>query len=428
MKVKLPAVRAHLRLLVGSALLVVALAGAGLLGLFAVRLIPDSRILRHTGQSAEILVREGDWPDSLCSRLDNFTDSLILNIASYDGREGVLECALMNYFRVTDAAEGVEALAARFARRPVAGSEWIRAQYVRYWFGGVALVRPALYLMNYSQWRTLNTVLVFVSLAVLLYLTHVARLMRYGIAFLVPFLLMDPMAIGKSLQFSPCFYLSMLPAILLLAMRKTRLAGSPACRALFFAGIGALTAYFDLLTYPILTFALPMAFILLVNRGDDTATKVKTVVACLAHWALGFLLMWLLKWVLATALTDVNAFYEAFQKVAERSGSQADDGFRISRLHAVRVNFLAFLPHLNAWMVGGFLLALLSLYRGGMALLWKWAPAFLVAALPPAWMFLTANHAYIHHFFVSKGLTASVFVFLCWAADAMRTKRGGKRP
>jgi len=420
--------RLQLRLLLGSTALVVALAALGLCGVFAVRLLPDAPVLRHCEQSVRTFVKEGEWPLSLCSRLDNYMDSMTLNIASYDGPEGILERSLMNYLWVTDRHDGAWAFATRFPKAfDSHGEKLHRAKYVRYWFGSVVLVRPLFLVMNYRHWRVFNTVLVFVTLAALLYLMYASGLRRFLLPILVPLVLIDPVAVGKSIQFSPCFYLSIVPSLLVLLLRKTRLVGSPGCLALTFAGIGALTSYFDLLTYPILTAALPLAFYLLLNRERPVVGNVRTVVACLVHWALGFLLMWILKWVLTTALTDMNVFSEVFQKIVERSGSSAKDGLHISRLHAVRVNLMDFLPYLNAWLVGGFVLALVSLYRGRLTSVVKWLPAFLLAALPPTWMFLTANHAYIHHFFVSKGLTVSVFVFLCWVADALLSKGAGRK-
>jgi len=409
----------QIRHLIGSALLVLLLAGVGLLGVVAARLVPVARVLPHTEQSVPILVREGEWPISMCSRLDNFMDAMMLNIASYDGREGCLESALKNYFWVTDSSEGVDALATRFSPGNAGEVGMRRAKYVRYWFGTIAIVRPVLAFLNYPQWRMVNTVLVFVTLAALLGLMYAAGLMRYGVPFLVVFALMDPLAIGGSFQFSSCFYLSMLPAIWLLAVRKTRFANDPAWLALTFAAIGALTSYFDLLTYPILTFALPMAFYALSHEEESASSRFEKVVVCLMHWGLGFFFMWLLKWILVTACTDVNAFYEVFHKIAERAGSDASDGEHISRLHAVRVNVMDFLPYMNACLVGGAVLAAVSLFRGGVPLFLKWVPVFCVAALPPVWMFLTANHAYIHHFFVCKSLAATFFVFLCWVVDAI---------
>jgi len=393
----------------------------GLVLLLAVRCMPLSCVIRHCEESVSLLVEEGNYPFSPYARLDNYTDALILNVMSYEGEDSCLDAALLNSYAGWNGTGSVPAFVNRFSTGS-ASDVFAKQYYPRYWFGAVAVIRPLLSIMNYRMWRSFNAVCVFMTIGLVLYAMWKKGLTRYVWTFLLSLAMVNPVAIGQSIQYSGYYYLAMTGSLVVLCGGRDR--HGEGCLPLVFSLIGALTAYFDLLTFPAATFALPALFyILLRGRKESQGRLVISIAVLLFFWVFGYFSMWFMKWLLASILTEHNVFEEAFAKIVERAGS-GYEGERISRIHAVVRNCYAFLQK-SPLLSGAFsVLCVCALWRGGVKGVLAHASCFFVSLIPVMWMFLTANHVYIHAFFTNKALLATFFGVLCWVVDSIMGERG----
>lgn len=85
----------------------------------------------------------------------------------------------------------------------------------------------------------------------------------------------------------------------------------------FFLFIGIFTSFFDMLTYPLITLGFPLILYILLN--DTTLLlKMKQVLVASFCWGIGYVGMWLGKWVIASIFTRTNVLLEAYNSVKFR--------------------------------------------------------------------------------------------------------------
>ena len=104
-----------------------------------------------------------------------------------------------------------------------------------------------------------------------------------------------PMTIPCSMQFSSCFYISTF-ALIGLLWKYEKLEEKNAI-PIYFCGIGMLTSYMDFLTYPVVTFGLPM-IIVVVLAQEGILEKLKKIIVCGISWCVGYAGMWGGKWLI----------------------------------------------------------------------------------------------------------------------------------
>lgn len=122
---------------------------------------------------------------------------------------------------------------------------------------------------------------------------------KKGVAYAaIPFTiygLLMPMAVSQSLQFSWVFYISIIGAMIVVKFRDQL---SKAGRiSLFFLVLGMFTSYFDLLTYPLFTWGIPMIWwIVMEEHKEGIKEQLQQVLFCGISWIFGYGGLWAGKW------------------------------------------------------------------------------------------------------------------------------------
>ena len=405
------------------------LGGSVLLGgilLAVVYMLPTGRIEQNVAESAHTMRAEGSHPTitaTAYSMLDNFTDSIMLLESSYSGNEAVISKSMHAFRNHTENTDPVTVLSEHYLdNKSFTGTE----TYNRYWHGYLILLKPLLIIFNYDQIRVINTVCQVSLMIVIIWVLIKKQQKILIIPFLLIYGLMMPVALARSLQFSTCFYIGMIGCLVVLLMpQKKRSHG-----LLFtFLGIGIATAYFDFLTYPLLTFGLPAvvsSYLWAVDsKGDDWRIALLNLCKLGVCWIIGYLGMWFGKWVLGTLLTGENFFAEAMSSISFRTvGVSAEITAVFTINEVVSTNYLLFfktpflISTLDFWIAMITLLVMeikqkltkpntLSKILKNMT--YVAIPFILIALLPLAWYLVTTNHSGIHYFFTNKLCTESVF-------------------
>lgn len=397
---------------------------AGMLLLFAVYLLSQGKIQVHIQESIGLLENEGDNPYLMegykGSSLDNYTDAIMLANAGYQSEHSFYKAAMLVERKNTGEDEPIEWLKASIEDQEDAPV----VSYGRYWHGYLVLLKPLLIFLNYKEIRTLNGVL-FVVVILLACMFFAKRKMWGGmIAFGLAVMELFPMTIPCSMQFSSCFYTSTL-ALIGLLWKYENLEEKNAI-PIYFCGIGMLTSYMDFLTYPVVTFGLPM-IIVVVLAQKSILEKLKEIIACGISWCVGYAGIWGGKWIVGTLVTGRNFITEAAEMVKLRTSHETYDG------------------NLNVWQVIARNLSILNNSYGkiliGILIIWivvamllikvvwkkniKAANSILLvilALVPFAWYCVTVNHSYIHYWYTFRGL--AVFVFALGMIPEMLYRSG----
>lgn len=287
--------------------------------------------------------------------------------------------------------------------------------YTYYWHGYVVILRVLLLFMDYEQFRFLNCILQLVMMFFVAHFIWEKKGQRYALALLTSYFLMMPMAMFLSLQFSWIFYIAMALS-LLICYRHTWFTEKRI--PYIFVIVGMLTSFFDLLTYPLYTWAFPLLLLILLSEdGQKALNYVKTVVVSGLGWILGYAGMWFGKWALAGWIVHRNVIQEAWKEVLFRSGSEESLNF-IARLEALYDNwkhyeyplYTALLAIWLTWFIYKSLNGKTQIVRQE-----KNGAYLLITLSSFVWYFVLANHTLGHHFFTYRiwggAITGILFLF-----------------
>ena len=378
-------------------------------------MMPAAPMDRNLERSVEVLKEEGIYPTlfSWCtSQLDSNTDGLILLISACDSGESSLVQAMSGTRNKVPGCESADhELVTHYANGvPYDSTE----PYYQYWHGYQIIIRPLLSLFSYPQIRVLNGILQTGLMILLCFMMCRRGLGRYILPYIASVLMLMPLALAMSLQFSSSYYLLTLGSIAVLWKKDSldRIDG------ILFLYIGIATAYFDFLTYPAATLGIPAVFYCCLRQDNSIRNTFCRGVKVCVSWALGYAGMWSGKWLIGSLILRKNILSVAGEKLAERSS--ADSGLLENIRVALIANLRSFL-HTPATVlvvvlaVILFFMLLLSLRKKSVTISRSAAAVFpfvILALVPFAWYLVTAQHAIIHHWFTNKALVVSVFAGL----------------
>lgn len=407
----------------------------------AVYCIPEGSMEAAAHRSAETLASEGYYPkviSSLDGNVDTWTDSIMINIASHQGDEGPLRGAMRNTRAIEGPAEGeatLDLLAAAEGRAEYA------VDYSRYWHGYLVVLKPLLALgLDISAIRLLSCCLCIAALSVLFALIAYRRRRALVVPVLALLVGIWLPAVPLSMQYCSVFYITVGALIAMFAAPSLWASRKRASYA--FLAIGILTSFFDLLTFPLLTFGVPCAtWLLLFSAGGSAKARCARVARLFAYWIVGYGGFWAAKWLVASAVLRDNLVAEALSQSLLRTSGSDLSGEAVSTcdvLSAIARHFTAeplVLIPLVVLLAAMLLVVAVGASRRGLgsgalaspaarALL----PYALIALLPLLWFALLKNHSYVHQWMTFRTAAVSVYALFMWLAqlaDDMRVRRAG---
>lgn len=398
--------------------------GIGTILLMGVYLLPIEPINRHMKESAEQLQKEGPYPEvfSWCtSQLDNYTDALILSTAADDNTEQTLLNRAMEAYSIEteEAKDAVERMSMYYLEGKPFDYE---DGYARYWHGYQIFVRPLLVLLNYHEIRILNGIVQFILCLVVCWLLKKNGKISYIVPYLIVYLMLGPVILAKSLQYSSCYYVYTMGTIMVLVLTdKKKTAKLGFC----FLNIGIATAYFDLLTYPIATLGIPLLVAIVLDAASKPEEKMVHAGKNILCWGAGYAGMWSMKWGAATILTGDNVIQSAKNNAAFRmSSGYQEQKFTMLGCIEKNINNFVSTPFVIIFIV--FLL---------FAFLWvrthrkenlrkENLVLFLTISLfPLIWYRLLLNHSTIHGWFTYKACAVSLLAIEFMAMELIESKK-----
>lgn len=356
-------------------------------------LMPEKAVQRHVRETLDKGDMDSDQPRAVLPRLmqtrmDNFTDAIILNqayVMRIEGfRTGVLsvprwgEVPLLPY----------EAL-----RAGVNGEDTYIRHYARYWHGNTFLARYLLVFYNYVDIR----LLLYIVSTLLMLWCGVSLWRRQGwqtaVAVMFGLAVCYAFVMQFSMQFAPVLIIA------LAGMIALSRGCNPAMTAFV---IGSLTCYFDLLTAPMLT----LGALLVVQAAMSGEEKVWrgwwSSLRSALLWAAGYVGTWAAKWVIATVFTAENVIADGIKNTLGRASGLED----FTRWDALTTN-IELLPwkYIAPVLAVLLVLALVRFNAKG----WRKAVQILpIALLPWVWYLFAANHSYWHSWFTFRAQAVSV--------------------
>ena len=287
-----------------------------------VQYLPSVAAESHIADTCETFLWEEVYRGYKGRPEDGFTDAVMLSISRSKpedaGWKRFISSPVYSYFDDKGEKENAEIWDRLYPVQTLClPQEHFHAYYFRYWHGYQTIMRPLLSFTDYDGMRKINKYLQPFLFAVLIYLF--CRRKAYGLilGWLLSYLILNPEAMPYSIAYSVIYYISVISSIILLSCKEKieQHIGWP----IFFMMIGITTNYFDFLTYPIVSLAVPLTILFYLEPAKNYDEMHKKLFVFGGCWVFGYAGMWILKWLLVYMFVDENIFRDVLNAINIRT-------------------------------------------------------------------------------------------------------------
>ena len=385
-------------------------------------LLPNERIEENVEKSLELFQDNGEYYQTPILgtyglfgetfKMDDYTDTVILGTALDKYSEqgvGVLQRAVLNgrYFDVYSGP-------VRNLKEVIAEDKEANEEYTRYWMGTCSFVSPLLLFFTLQEIRYFNILFVTILVFFVFHILVKKLDIRYAFAYMISIMLMGLTIIPASLQYLPVFLITLISTSLILVFNDNTKFKKNIGYYFFITGI--ITAYFDLLTYPLITVGIPAIVWLLLEckekKNIDSKNALFSIIGFFESWGLGYGLSYFAKWVLASIILRKNVITTAWNQFLYRTNAYG--GLNVSRLIVIRNNFRVYFSRLILICIAIYTIAIIILIIKRRKINNKnlIIPLLLIAITPYVWYLILSNHSYIHSYMTFRIQAITLFAYL----------------
>ena len=263
-------------------------------------LIPQSALKQHMRQSADQLTKINEHfidilPDMDCTQLDQYADSMLLNVAYHMDSEhpltSVIWCRIHNDEDNTRNMDLYES---------VYNDAEANEQYLRYWHGSVIFVRLFHLIGSIRQMYWLHAAVLLALLVVLEAMLFRRGMKTEAICVGIAMVAVNLWVVPFCLEYYWMFALALAVSIIIVSTDKSDGLG------LFFMVVGIVTAFLDFLTTETLTLTLPLILAVRMRQKAGRQADIKFIVSNALLWLVGYVGMWASKWVISACVLREN--------------------------------------------------------------------------------------------------------------------------
>ena len=377
--------------------------------------IPAQAIYKHTLESAEYLSEGGTFPyiieDNPATTIDHYADAILLNIAwNYDTGYPLRSTMLSAYYYSPDHEETMNLLLS------VRDGREANQQYMRYWHGSIAVVRPLLMIMPIQGIYILNAVILF-----LLFLTVMILLIRMrqivpALGITLGVVMTAWWFVPLSLEYTWTCSLSLAATLAVICL--SRIDMNAIQYGLFFMITGMVTIFLDFLTTETLTLLFPLLTLLWL--GKDKLDTVKTSITSVITWGIGYSCMWMTKWLLASIVFQENVIPYLDSHIEEwLIGKVVGENPFMKTIEAILLNIGNLFP-LGYGIIGKVIATLLVILAVFIVIRYHrkdYDKTFIMVAsvlgfIPFLRYIVMYNHSHGHNFFTYRALASTIFAIV----------------
>lgn len=300
-------------------------------------------------------------------------------------------------------------------------------EYMRYWHGSMSIIRPLLVFFNINQIYIFNAIIFAISTLILLMMLLKEKAKDLFFIYLIGFIMCSVWVVPFCLEFFWTFFIMTIISIIAINMNKKNKNLN-----LLFMISGILTCYFDFLSTELITLFVPLIIILVLNyksnKVDSFKNVLKFLVSAIFFWSIGYLGMWIAKWILASFILKVNALDYVIDDIKLRidgTGSKARDLYFLNlvknmELQAIMKNIKNIIP--LDYIIGKdlvlililiiFVLEIIFIRKKEVKKLWFSGILLLIATVPYIRYAILASHSFTHYFFTFRAQIISIMAIL----------------
>lgn len=407
---------------------------AGVLLLVLAFCIPVDVMTKHVSASVDKVIADsseisgGAWKQYIYANKESYTDAIMVqNAIERIPGKNVFEHAMWAYHLDLDENIWTPEVSVKYLSKGGDRLSMFLHQYSRYWHGYLVYLKPLLLVFTWEQILWIGAVLQIVLLLAVLAVSVKTGHLEAGIAILMALCFMKPLLMLASLAMTVCWLITLI-VVLVILLKHTWLEQKDHYPELFLM-TGILVAYFDFLTYPMVTLGFPLCVYFLIQKECKLKENMIRIIAYSASWGLGYVAMWASKWVLADLTLHTGTIKSAVGSIlgwTEAIGGRP----RISGgLYVVSLN----LQEYDLWIYPvllGILLAFdasvffFAAAKGSLKrAISRCVPYLLVACIPFAWYIAVQHHSGLHVAFTFRIISVACLAFGAIGLDILRMVR-----
>ena len=402
----------------------------GTLLLVLVFCLPVDRMIKHVTVDVDEMIRDADQSSEssienyIWAKRETYTDTIMVQnaIEDIDGKTPY-EHAMWMYHNDVD-EEYWEPEASLMALCQGADtSEMFLHTYARYWHGYLVYLKPLLLFLNWKHIVWLGILAQLALMAAVLFVAVRKGHPEIAVVLVCGILFMKLLLILISLTMSVCWIITLV-SLLIMLMARERLEHKK-CYPEFFFAIGIATAYFDFLTYPVVTLGFPLCVFFLLQEGGKIKEKFLRLIGYCVCWGMGYVGMWAAKWVIADLTLRTGTIKDAIWSIIGRTEAiggrpRMNGGFYVIGLNAEEYEF-GFFPFVAAVLaIAVFSAVLWACRRAGVKYMAaRLFPYAIIFCIPFVWIILVQHHSALHARFTFRILSVAVLAISCMGAESI---------
>ncbi len=380
--------------------------------------IPDDMIKDNMRSSADFLCEKIVFfdliPEVPASKIDRYADSILLNIAYNYDIDDPLRSVMISEYYYTDYQNEND----NFRDAVTEGLE-PNTQYLRYWHGSALFVRIAHIFTNIRGMYIISTIAAVALYGVLGFILIKHRLYAGAIALGVSLITASVWFVPLSLEYTWVFLVAPAAAI---AAVKLVLSGKWNAVGAVFLISGMVTNFLDFLTAETVTLLFPLLLtIYTAEKIKPAPTRPKalgTIKLCVL-WGVGYVGMWVLKWLTAAVVLGEDVMPYISEHITERMVGTSFGAEGANVFAAIWRNISCLFPLCfgGVGTIASIVLFVAAVYvcvvyhRNGFSKANVVIYAA-VGAIPLLRFAVLMNHAYIHYFFSYRALAGTILAII----------------
>ena len=333
------------------------------------------------------------------------SESVLLNIINCVNTNNVLESAMWDkYYESENPDTNKDFISV------IEDNKQANTQYLRYWHGSMAILRPCLMLFSIQEIFNINYVIInifFIALLIVL----LKKDKKIALLYVIGMIMIALPIVGISLLYSWNFYIMIVVSIIAIKIEKK---GNSGLYKLFFV-TGIITCFLDFLTTEIITLYVPILFVLYFRKKESGIFSLKEnltfVVKASFIWGIAYASMYASKWLIASLVLKTNALKYVTDNVMLRiNGTEGRIPIKDLYTKAIPLNFWTLYPICNIkgytrqlkLIIGMILVFILTIDWKNIKKK-KFSVLMIFIAIIPYIRYLAlANHSYKHYFFTYR--------------------------
>lgn len=395
--------------------------------------IPSKSMFNNVEESSQLLLEEGNRKIIYIPyrrakmEFDNYTDALMINTAySIDSKKPLFSAFVARKNFIPDVTTEVYQDQAGELKssskykyhnevgelNDLVNNEKVESfEYARYWHGYLIILRPLLVMFNLTQIRIILTCILIVLFIIFIIFLYKKSDIVTAIIFSTCLLGIEYFYLGFSMQGIFIFLIMMIASIIILdKYSKIKSYG------MFFFIIGMLTNFFDFLTVPVLTYAIPMIILFIIKytkENFEIKLILKEILVLGIAWSVGYGLTWASKWLLTDFIFGRKMFFTALKQVFYRSaGTEKINIFNVINQNInyiyvsffISIFFTVLTVLIKIWIENKKIKFKEQNIKNTYDIIFIY---LLIGIIPIVWYALLRNHSYYHAFFTYRNLLIS---------------------